>query len=112
MIRGEILRIIFMPGWVVSHKSEQIACSIVVSTEMPDMRCDKHPPIRNKIDLSDPRQARILKRRLGISSELLTRVVDKVGNSISAVRKEVELQKASPTNQPKPVQTHEPVVSA
>jgi hypothetical protein len=76
------------------------------------MRCAKHIPIRNKIDLADPRQVRILKRRLGISGEHLRRVVEKVGNSISAVSKEVELQKASPTEQPKPVQIDEPVVSA
>jgi len=66
-------------------------------------RGDKHPPVRNKIDLADPRQVRILKKRLGISAEDLMRVVEKAGNSISAVSKEVELQKTFPADQPKPV---------
>jgi Protein of unknown function (DUF3606) len=59
------------------------------------MRCAKHPPIRNKIDLADPAQVRILKRRLGICGDDLLRAVEKVGNSISAITKELELQKAA-----------------
>jgi Protein of unknown function (DUF3606) len=59
------------------------------------MRCAKHPPIRNKIDLSDPGQVRAWKRRLGLSTSDLQRVVEKVGTSISAVAKEIELQRRS-----------------
>ena len=55
----------------------------------------KHPPIRNKIDLADPAQLRAWTRRLGISADALKVVVDKVGNSVAAVTKEVELQRAS-----------------
>jgi hypothetical protein len=47
------------------------------------MRHAKPQPIRNKIDLADPRQSRIL-RRFGISADDLQRVVEKVGNSIAA----------------------------
>jgi uncharacterized protein DUF3606 len=55
-------------------------------------------PQRNKIDLADPAQIRALTRRLGISSGDLMRVVGKVGNSVAAVSKEIELQKpAKPT---------------
>ena len=55
----------------------------------------KHPPIRNKIDLKDPAQLRAWTRRLGIPADGLKAIVDKVGNSVAAVTKEVELQRAS-----------------
>jgi uncharacterized protein YjcR len=58
------------------------------------MRRAKHPVIRNKIDLTDPNQVRAWKRRLGISTDDLQRVVEKVGESISAVNKEIELERA------------------
>jgi hypothetical protein len=54
----------------------------------------KHPPVRNKINLADPSQVRAWTKRLGVSVEVLKTTVDKVGNSISAVTKEVELQRA------------------
>ena len=57
------------------------------------MRCEKHPPTRNLIDLSDPRQVRTFQRRLGISLTDLRRFVEKVGNSIAAINKEHELEK-------------------
>jgi hypothetical protein len=59
------------------------------------MRRIKRPPIRNKIDLSDPAQRRAWTRRLGVSADALRAVVEKVGNSVAAVTKEVELQRAS-----------------
>ena len=61
----------------------------------------KHPPIRNKIDLADPGQVRAWSRRLGISTDALRAIVDKAGNSVAAVTKEVELQRIN--NQPCPV---------
>src|SRR5450631_798379 len=67
------------------------------------MRHAKPQPIRNKIDLADPSQIRILRRRLGISADDLQRVVAKVGNSIAAVCKEIEPQKAIPVTEPMPV---------
>jgi Protein of unknown function (DUF3606) len=71
---------------------------------MPKMRHAKPQPIRNKIDLADPRQSRILKKRLGISADDLQRVVEKVGNSIAAVSKEIEFQKAMPVTEQVSVQ--------
>jgi hypothetical protein len=68
------------------------------------MRHAKPQPIRNKIDLADPSQIRILRRRLGISDDDLQRVVERVGNSIAAVCKEIEPQKAIPVAEPTPVQ--------
>jgi hypothetical protein len=68
----------------------------------------KLQPIRNKIDLADPSQIRILRRRLGISADDLQRVVEKVGNSIAAVSKEIEPQKAIPAIEPTPVEIESP----
>jgi hypothetical protein len=75
------------------------------------MRCAKHPPIRNKIDLSDPGQVRAWKRRLGLSTSDLQRIVEKVGNSISAVIKEIELERM-PTETPPVVDAEQPTVPA
>ena len=54
-----------------------------------------HPPLRNKINLTDSAQVRAWARRLGVSADELKAVVEKVGNSIAAVTKEIELQRAS-----------------
>ena len=75
------------------------------------MRCAKHPPIRNKIDLSDPGQVRAWKRRLGLSTSDLQRIVEKVGNSISAVTKEIELERM-PAETPLVVEPEQPTVPA
>jgi len=68
------------------------------------MRHAKPQLIRNKIDLADPSQIRILRRRLGISADDLQRVVAKVGNSIAAVCKEIEPQTGIPVTEPMAVQ--------
>jgi Protein of unknown function (DUF3606) len=60
---------------------------------MPRVRHGRLQPIRNKIGLADPSQIRILKRRLGISADDLQRIIEKVGNSIAAVSKEIGPQK-------------------
>jgi hypothetical protein len=68
------------------------------------MRHAKPQPIRNKIDQNDASQVRFLRRRLGISADDLQRVVEKVGNSITAVCKEIEPKKALQVTEPMPVQ--------
>lgn len=55
----------------------------------------KHPPLRNKIDLADRAQSRAWTRRLRVSADELKAIVEKVGNSVTAVTKEVELQRLS-----------------
>lgn len=55
----------------------------------------RHPPIRNKIDLTDPDQVRAWTRRLRVRADALKGIVAKVGNSAAAVTKEVELQRAA-----------------
>jgi Protein of unknown function (DUF3606) len=68
------------------------------------MRRLKPLTARNKIDLADAAQIRILKKRLGISNDDLHRVVAKVGNSIAAVTKEIELKKPPPLAPAAPVE--------
>jgi Protein of unknown function (DUF3606) len=58
------------------------------------MLCEKHTPTRNKIDLADPK-VRVIKKRLSVSDEDLSRIVEKVGDSITAVTKEAEPEFAS-----------------
>jgi hypothetical protein len=65
--------------------------------ELHDMRRLKPLATRNKIDLADASQIRLLKKRLGVSNDDLQRVVEKVGNSIAAVTKEIELKKPLPS---------------
>jgi len=55
----------------------------------------KHPPIRNKINVADPAQLRAWTRRLHVSAEELKVIVEKTGNAVAAVTKEVELQRLS-----------------
>ena len=55
----------------------------------------KHPPIRNKINAADPAQFRAWTRRLRVPPDELKAIVEKVGNSVAAVAKEVELQRSS-----------------
>ena len=55
----------------------------------------KYQPARNLIDLTDTKQVRTLTKRLKISEDELRQIVEKSGNSIAAITKEVELQRAA-----------------
>jgi hypothetical protein len=68
------------------------------------MHRSRPQPIRNKIDLADPAQIRLWTRRWGISADDLARIVGKVGNSIAAVSKQINLGKALPLERVLPVQ--------
>jgi hypothetical protein len=68
------------------------------------MRRINHSPIRNKINLAEPAQARAWTRRLGLSEDALTAVIDKVGSSAVALTKEVELQRAAHQTSAVPIQ--------
>jgi hypothetical protein len=59
------------------------------------MLSTKRQPVRNLIDLADAKQVRTLTKRLGISEENLRRIIEKSGNSIAAIVKEVELERFS-----------------
>ncbi len=62
----------------------------------------RHPPIRNKIDLTDPGQVRVWTRRLRVRADDLRGIVAKVGNSVAVVTKEVELQRTAQQPSPAP----------
>jgi len=55
----------------------------------------KRAPIRNKINLTDPGHVRAWTRRLGLPADELKAIVEKVGNSVAAVTKEVELRRTA-----------------
>lgn len=61
--------------------------------------------LRNTLDLNDRIQVRIVKRRLGISEPDLNALVNRVGNSIACLSKEVALQRAKSMNTPANVPT-------
>lgn len=58
------------------------------------MRPPKPRYFRNRLDLADRVQVRVLRKRLRVSETELTQVALKVGNSISAINKEVNLQQS------------------
>jgi Protein of unknown function (DUF3606) len=53
----------------------------------------KHQRARNLIDLADAKQVRTLTRRLKISADELSQIIQKSGTSIAAITKEAELQR-------------------
>ncbi len=59
------------------------------------MLSEKHPPQRNILDVANPLQVKTLTRRLGISTADLLRIIEKSGDSIAAICKEAELQRAA-----------------
>jgi len=61
----------------------------------------KHRHFRNRVDMADRVQVRVIKRRLGLSEPQLNQLVDRVGNSIAAISKEVALRKAAHFDPPR-----------
>jgi hypothetical protein len=57
------------------------------------MRVRSPRPIRTTLNLADAKQVKSVRKRLGISDGDLFRIVDKIGNSLAAIQKEVELEK-------------------
>jgi len=64
------------------------------------MRRQKRPQFRNKLDLTDRIQVRVVTRRLRLSETELTQIVGRIGNSIAAISKEVALQRAAQPAEP------------
>lgn len=50
-------------------------------------------PIRTTLDLANAEQVKSVRRRLRISATDLARIVDKIGTSLAAIEKEVELER-------------------
>lgn len=59
------------------------------------MRVRSPRPIRTILNLADAKQVKSVRQRLGISDSDLVRIVDKIGNSIATIQKEVELEKTA-----------------
>ncbi len=55
---------------------------------------------RNRLDLADRVQVRVVKRRLRVSEEDLRAAIDKVGNSIASISKELDLQRGKTVDTP------------
>ncbi len=65
------------------------------------MRSVKHRQHRNRVDMADRVQVRVIKRRLHLSESELNKLVDRVGNSIAVLSKEVALRKAAQLSPPR-----------
>jgi len=59
------------------------------------MRRAKIQPTRNKLDMTDQAQVRVVTKRLKMSPAELSEMVGRIGNSISAINKEVAQQRAA-----------------
>ncbi|MDE5462241.1 hypothetical protein [Bradyrhizobium sp. CSS354] len=58
------------------------------------MLCSRPPrPVRTTLDLANAQQVKSVRKRLRITHADLVKIVDKIGNSLSAIEKEVELEK-------------------
>jgi hypothetical protein len=64
------------------------------------MRRARPQPIRNKLDLTDRIQVRLVKKRLKLTDAALSAIVGRIGNSLSAISKEAAQQHASTVPQP------------
>ena len=76
------------------------------------MRRAKTQTIRNKLDLSDRVQVRSVKKKLRLSDAELTEIADRIGNSISAISKEVATQRARRLPEPAPADIPATVMTA
>jgi len=76
------------------------------------MRRSKPQPIRNKLDLTDRTQVRLIKKRLKLSDAELTTIVGRIGNSLSAISKEAALQRATLLSPPSEVPPAAVIASA
>jgi hypothetical protein len=79
-----------------ARRLEQIHQAVVMgSEEHLYMRQSKSRLIRNKLDLTDRVQVRVIKKRLKLSGTELKSIIGKTGNSLSAISKEAAIQKGA-----------------
>jgi Protein of unknown function (DUF3606) len=57
------------------------------------LRVKPSRPIRTTLNLADAQQVKSVRKRFGVSDADLARIVDKIGNSLAAIQKEVELER-------------------
>jgi hypothetical protein len=65
------------------------------------MQRAKYRHFRNRVDMADHVQVRVIRRRLRLSEPELNKLVDRVGNSIAAISKEAALRKAVQLSPPR-----------
>jgi hypothetical protein len=68
---------------VLDQTSEEISMGNAINRGEPD---------RSKINMNQDYEVKYWTKHLGVSKELLQQVVDKVGNSAAAVRKELGME--------------------
>ncbi|MFK4508050.1 DUF3606 domain-containing protein [Bradyrhizobium daqingense] len=76
------------------------------------MRRSISKPVRNKLDLTDRAQMRLVRKRLGLSDAELTAIAERIGNSITAISKEVAKQRANALAKPADVPPAAVIASA
>ncbi|MCP3395500.1 DUF3606 domain-containing protein [Bradyrhizobium sp. CCGB12] len=76
------------------------------------MRRSTPKPIRNKLDLTDRVQMRLVRKRLGLSDAELTAIVGRIGNSLSAINKEATQQRVGAPPDPADVPPAAVIASA
>ncbi|WP_342739736.1 hypothetical protein [Bradyrhizobium sp. B117] len=74
------------------------------------LRAKSSRPIRTTLNLADAKQVKSVRRRLDISDADLVRIVNKIGNALAAISKEVELERLSALEQS--ISKKEPVALA
>jgi hypothetical protein len=76
------------------------------------MRRSTPKPIRNKLDLTDRVQMRLVRKRFGLSDAELTAIVGRIGNSIAAISKEAAQQRGSASRKPEDVPSASVIAAA
>jgi hypothetical protein len=66
------------------------------------LRVKSSRPNRTTLNLADAKQVKSVRKRLGISDPDLVRIVDKIGNSLAAIQKEVELERVAAPEHSRP----------
>jgi 3-oxoacyl-[acyl-carrier-protein] synthase III len=59
---------------------------------MPDSKLNRGEPDRSKINMHEDYEVKYWTKHLGVTKDQLQQTVDKVGNSVSAVKKELAAQ--------------------
>ena len=67
------------------------------------MQRRKNHSLRNKLDLTDAKQVRLVRKRLRLSEAELAGIVGKIGNSIAAISKEATVQRARQLPEPEQI---------
>ena len=76
------------------HKAGLVASHPILSRRVNTMNRRKPTYFRNSLDLRDKVQVKVLRKRLKLSDQQFASILQKTGNSISAITKEANTSKA------------------